>query len=110
MKGTPGHGTKSSGQVNGPGSRVEGLEATRERQELEVGTEEVGGGPFVQMRKGSKIPELGGLNHIIGPMAHSWVAGEKEPRSQVAPGGWRSGASPSALRGTLGPQGCSHVL
>ena len=25
MKGTPGHGTKSSGQVNGLGSRVEGL-------------------------------------------------------------------------------------
>ena len=80
-----------------------GLEATRERQEPEVGMGEGGGGPFAQMHKGSKIPELGGLNHIltgiISPMAHSWVAGEKEPRSQVAPGGWRSGASPSALRG-----------
>lgn len=66
------------------------------------------------MHKRSKILKLGGLSHILtgifSPVAHSWVAGEKEPRSQVAPDGWRSGASPSALRGTLGPWGCSHVL
>lgn len=71
------------------------------------------GGSFAQMLKGSKILALGSLSHFltgISPMAPSWVAGEREPRPHLAPGGRGSEASPSALRRTLGPQGSSHIL
>lgn len=59
---------------------------------------------FMQMLKGSKILQVGGLSHLlISPMAPSWVARESQDRSWPGwVGAWDRPISPERYPGASG--------
>lgn len=86
MKGTPGHGTKSSGQVNGPGSRVEGLGGNKGETRTRSWDGGGWGRPFcsdAQRQQDSRIGRFKSHHRSHGSFLGGW--GE---RAQV-PGGPR---------------------